>query len=76
LEPKDGGPTQPLFADGPSSNDLQRLAAASDVELLRRARSPEHDDHHSTAAGLFAMAWGSGRLLVAEIAAARSSAAR
>jgi hypothetical protein len=76
LEPKDRGPTQPLFADGPSPDDLQRLAAASDVELLRRARWPEHDDHHSTAAGLFALAWGSGRLLVAEIAAAHSSAAR
>lgn len=76
LEPKDGGPTHPLFADGPSPDDLRRLAAASDAELLRRARSLEHDDHQSTAAGLFALAWGSGRLLVAEIAAARSGAAR
>jgi hypothetical protein len=76
LEPKDGEPTQPLFADGPSPDDLQRLAAASDDELLRHARSPEHDDHHSTAAGLFALAWGSGQLLVAELAAARSGPTR
>ena len=76
LEPKDREPTQPLFVDGPSSDDLQRLAAASDVELLRRARWPAHDDHHSTAAALFALAWGSGRLLVAELAAARSGATR
>ena len=76
LEPKDGGPTHPLFADGPSPDDLQRLAAVGDVELLRRARSPEHDDHHSTAAGLFTLAWGSGRLLVAEITAAHSYPAR
>jgi hypothetical protein len=59
---------RPLFSGGPSAADLYSIADAGDQEILRRARGKAGADR-----GLFDMARGVGRPLVAELAAVRTT---
>lgn len=65
-----GDRERPLFAGGPSSADLDRIADAGDQEILHRARAKVGGEP-----GLFTMARGAGSLLVAELAAIRTTRA-